>query len=243
MKIKVTIFSIAIFLVVLGIVISFNNKNEESINVNAIPIMNKTIVLDAGHGLPDQGAEGVYGTTEQLINLQITFKIQEMLEQSGVNVILTRSDENGIYSKDKKSIYDKKVSDIKNRVEIVNNSQANILVSIHLNKYPQDSIYRGWQTFYKKDNAQGMSLAESIQKSINSNIEYNNTRTCHSIKDIYLIDNIVIPGVIVECGFLSNYEETELLLTDEYQNKIAWGIYLGIINYFKEEEENEGLLG
>lgn len=236
MKIKIIIFIISLVTIVLGIIISFNNKNEETVNVNAIPIMNKTIVLDAGHGLPDQGAEGVYGTTEQLINLQITFKIQNLLEQSGVNVILTRSDENGIYSKDKKSIYDKKVSDIKNRVEIVNASNADILVSIHLNKYPQDSIYRGWQTFYKKDSVESMRLAENIQKSINSNIDYNNSRTCHSIKDIYLIDNSKIPSVIVECGFLSNYEETRLLSTDDYQNKIAWGIYLGIINYFKEDE-------
>lgn len=125
-------------------------------------------------------------------------------------------------------------------MELVNNSSANILISIHLNKYPQDEKYRGWQTFYQKGNSKSMSLAECVQQSINSNIEYNNSRTCQSIKDIYLMDNITIPGVIVECGFLSNYSETQLLLTDEYQNKIAWGICLGILEYFKESEDENG---
>ena len=185
------------FCVIVYWIISLTNEKSEVLKTNAIPITNKVIVLDAGHGLPDQGAVGVYSTTEQFINLQITLKLKQLLEQSGLNVILTRSDENGIYSAQAKSIYDKKVSDIKNRVDLVNNSRADILVSIHLNKYPQDSIYRGWQTFYQNNNSDSMKLAESIQKSLNNNIEYNNTRTCHIIKDIYLMDNITIPGVIV----------------------------------------------
>lgn len=190
-----------------------------------------------GHGLPDQGAEGVFGTVEQFINLQIVFKIQELLEKSGVNVILTRSDENGIYSKDEKSIYDKKVSDINNRVKIVNSSGADILISIHLNKYPPDSKYRGWQTFYQKNNMVSMRLAEIIQEGLNNNIEYNNSRKCQSISDIYLMDNSNIPSVIVECGFLSNNEEATLLKTEEYQNKIAWGIFVSLNRYFEEMEK------
>ncbi len=171
--------------------------------------------------------------------MQIVFKIQKLLEQSGVNVILTRSDENGIYSSTAKSIYDKKVSDVKNRVEIVNNSGADMLISIHLNKYPESSVYRGWQTFYKAGDMNSMRIAEIIQDGLNNNIEYNNSRKCHSISDIYLIDNSNVPSVIVECGFLSNYEETALLKTDEYQNKIAWGIFISLNRYFEEMEKKQ----
>ena len=184
------------------------------------------------------GATGVFGTTEQAINLKIVFKIKQLLEQSGMNVILTRSDENGIYSENSKSIYEKKISDSKNRVKIINESNADILVSIHLNKY-QESMYRGWQTFYKKSDLNSMKIAEIIQQSLNDNIEYSNSRICKSISGIYILENIDIPSVIVECGFLSNEEETNLLISDDYQNKIAWGIYIGIIKYFKECEENE----
>ena len=176
----------------------------------------------------------MFGTSEQLINLKIVLKLQNLLEQSGTNVILTRSDEKGIYSEKSNSIFEKKVSDIKNRVQIVNNSGANLLVSIHLNKYPQSSIYRGWQTFYNNNNEDNIKIAEILQESLNENIEYNNTRNCKNISGIYLLDNITIPSCIVECGFLSNEEETKLLKSEDYQNKISWGIYLGIIKYFKE---------
>ena len=98
------------------------------------------------------GAIGFNGTTEQAINLSISLKIQKLIEQSGATVILTRSDENGIYSLDSKSIRNKKVSDIKNRVEIGNNSNAHLFISIHLNKYPPSEVYRGCQTFYQTNN-------------------------------------------------------------------------------------------
>ena len=120
----------------------------EIIPVMAVPVSNKVIILDAGHGTPDEGAESSSGTLEAPINLQITLKIQKLLESSGATVILTRSDENSIYEIDAKTIAQKKVSDIHNRVKIGNNSSADVFVSIHLNKI-SESQYSGWQTFYK----------------------------------------------------------------------------------------------
>ena len=148
------------------------NKSNQVSEVNALPASNKTIVLDAGHGFPDEGAVGFYGTTEQAINLSISLKLQKLIEQSGAKVILTRSDENGIYSTDSESIRNKKVSDIKNRVDIANNSDADIFISIHLNKYPSSSKYRGWQTFYQKDNDESKKIAENIQDYLNKNTKY-----------------------------------------------------------------------
>ena len=182
-------------------------------------------------GAPDEGAESSKGTTEAESNLKIALKVQNLLEQSGATVILTRSDENAIYDIDSKTLKQKKISDIHNRVKIGNESSADIFVSIHLNKIPQ-SQYWGWQTFYKQENAESQKLATSIQSSLNQSIQKENKRVASKIENVYIIKHIEIPTAIVECGFLSNPEEERLLLTDEYQNKLAWGIYTGIMDYF-----------
>ncbi len=181
--------------------------------------------------MPDEGAESSNGTTEAQTNLKIALKLQNLLEQSGSTVILTRSDENAIYDLDSKTLKQKKVSDIRNRVKIGNESSADIFVSIHLNKIPQ-SQYDGWQTFYNEKSQEGQRLAVSIQNNLNNAIQKENSRIAKSIENIYIIKHVEIPTTIVECGFLSNPDEEKLLLEDEYQNKLAWGIYNGIIDYF-----------
>ena len=172
-----------------------------------------------------------HGTTEAETNLKIALKLQNLLEQSGSSVILTRSDENAIYDVDAKTLKQKKISDIHNRVKIGNESSADIFVSIHLNKIPQQQ-YDGWQTFYNAKSAEGKKLAELIQNNLNDAIQKENNRVAKTIDNIYIIKNVEIPTTIVECGFLSNPEEEKLLLNDEYQNRLAWGIYNGIIDYF-----------
>lgn len=179
------------------------------------------------------GAESSNGTTEAETNLKIALKVQNLLEQSGATVILTRSDENAIYDIDSKTLRQKKVSDIRNRVKIGNESSADIFVSIHLNKIPEQQ-YFGWQTFYQDENEKSMSLAKSIQENLNESIQIENKRVPMKIDNIYIMKHVEIPTTIVECGFLSNLEEEKKLLTDEYQDKLAWGIYNGIMDYFKE---------
>ncbi|MCI8291214.1 MAG: N-acetylmuramoyl-L-alanine amidase [Clostridia bacterium] len=174
---------------------------------------------------------GVNGMTEEETNLNITLKVQKLLEESGATVLLTRSDENAIYDLDKETLREKKVSDIKNRAKIGNEGQADIFVSIHLNKGDSDK-YNGWQTFYRSDDENGKRLAECIQESIGESVKTDNHRKAHDINNVYLIKNVEIPISIVECGFLSNPQEGQQLLTDEYQNKLAWGIYNGILKYF-----------
>ena len=173
----------------------------------------------------------LHGTTEAETNLKIALKLQNLLEQSGATVILTRSDENAIYDIDSKTLRAKKISDIHNRVKIGNESSADIFVSIHLNKIPQSQYY-GWQTFYKENNEQSMKLAKSIQTNLNDAIQKENTRIPMKIDNIYIVKHVEIPTTIVECGFLSNPEEEKQLLDDTYQNRLAWGIYNGILDYF-----------
>lgn len=189
-----------------------------------------------GHGTPDEGAESSRGTTEAQINLKIVLKVQNLLEQSGCTVLLTRSDEEAIYDIDSKTLKQKKISDIHNRVKIGNEFSADIFVSIHLNKIPQQQ-YSGWQTFYKQGNEKGKKLATCIQTNLNEAIQKENKREPLKIDNIYIIKHVEIPTSIVECGFLSNPEEEKLLLEDSYQDKLAWGIYTGIINYFYENNQ------
>ena len=132
---------------------------------------------------------------------------------------------------DSATIRQKHVTDLKNRVKIGNESEANIFVSIHLNKI-SDGRYSGWQTFFEKNNENSEKLAIAIQNSLNETIQKENKREPAKISGIYIVDNVEIPLAIVECGFLSNLEEEKLLNTEQYQDKLAWGIYVGIMNYF-----------
>lgn len=158
-------------------------------------------------------------------------KLQKLLELSGANVILTRSNENAIYDLDKTTLREKKNSDLKNRVKIGNSSSADIFVSIHLNKI-NESQYDGWQTFYKEGNEEGKKLATCIQNNLNEAIQKENKRVPLKISNVYIIKYVEIPTVIVECGFLSNPEEEAKLQTDEYQDKLSWGIYNGIMSFW-----------
>lgn len=229
---KKRIMIITSILIVATLVFSIQTaKLNETTQTVALPVSNKVIVLDAGHGKPDEGAQSSNGTTEAETNLKITLKVQNLLEQSGATVILTRSDENAIYDLDSKTLKQKKVSDIHNRVKIGNESSADIFVSIHLNKIPQEQ-YSGWQCFYKNGNENSIKLAKSLQENLNESIQKENKRVAMKLENVYIIKHVEIPISIVECGFLSNAEEEKQLLEESYQDKLAWGIYNGIIDYF-----------
>ncbi len=230
-KKRITIMVLSVFVSVFVFILATESKNI--VPTVSLPVSGKTIVIDAGHGKPDEGAQSSTGTTEAETNLKIALKLQNLLEQSGTTVILTRSDENAIYDIDAKTLKQKKISDIHNRVKIGNESSADLFVSIHLNKIPQQQ-YDGWQTFYKEGSEEGKKLAISIQNSLNDAIQKENNRVAKTIDNVFIIKHVEIPITIVECGFLSNPEEEKQLLEDEYQNRLAWGIYNGIIDYFYE---------
>lgn len=230
-KKRIMIVASVIMVALFVFAIQTNTKNTNVVQTVALPVSNKVIVLDAGHGKPDEGAQSSTGTTEAETNLKIALKVQSLLEQSGATVILTRSDDEAIYDLDSKTLKQKKISDIHNRVKIGNEAQADIFVSIHLNKIPQEQ-YWGWQCFYKEGNEQSIKLAKSLQENLNESIQKENKRVAMKLENVYVMKHVEIPISIVECGFLSNKEEEKLLLEDSYQDKLAWGIYNGIIDYF-----------
>ncbi len=211
--------------------------NAEKVFSNTTLEVNKKdyrVIVDAGHGEPDGGAVTSDGVKESTLNLQIAQKLEELLIDEGMEVIMTREDENNIADADKQNkVREMKVSDINNRIKIANESDADFLISIHMNKY-EGSGCKGWQTFYNKNSENGKKLAEAIQEGIKEVVQTNNKRTALKIENIKLVDKSTIPTVIVECGFISNPEEKVLLQSEAYQEKIAEGIVKGVRKYIEE---------
>ena len=199
-----------------------------------LPSEGRTIIIDAGHGAPDGGAVGSTGILEKDLNLSVAMKLQKFFESNGTNVIITRSDDNGIYDISG-SIKNKKVSDIKNREEIIAESNADLFISIHMNKFPE-SKYSGPQVFFSANNKSSELLAKCIQGSMIKALNPENKREIKKADgSIYLLKKAKIPAVLVECGFLSNSLEEQKLIDEKYQRQLAWSMYCGIIEYFDEK--------
>jgi len=193
----------------------------------------KTVIVDAGHGGEDPGKVSNYsGLKEKDLNLKIAFKVKELLEKDDYNVIMTREEDKLVYKEGTTDIYYKRLQDLTRRKEIMDNSGADIVVSIHANSFPETQYY-GAQTFYPADSPESKKLAECIQKSLRENVDKNNKREPQVKQPIVIIKNLKTPTTIVECGFLSNLEEERKLATDEYQSLIAEAIKKGIDSYFK----------
>ncbi|WP_028992433.1 N-acetylmuramoyl-L-alanine amidase CwlD [Thermoanaerobacter thermocopriae] len=193
-----------------------------------VPIMNKVIVIDAGHGGHDPGKPGEYGKDEDELNLEIAQKLRELIEESGGIVVMTREDD---------TLLDSSLSkDLKNRVVKANEVAADVLISIHLNSFSQ-SKYKGAQVFYQNNSEKGKLLAELIQQELRNTLDPNNDRMAKSSNSYYLLRNAKMPAVIVECGFMTNPEEEKLLNDENYQHKIVWAIYKGLIHYFQKVSE------
>ncbi len=186
-------------------------------------LLNKTIIIDSGHGGKDGGSV-VNGILEKNINLQISLKLKDILIKNGANVIMTRD---GDYDLSSPNVNRRKKSDFDNRISLINNASADLYISIHLN-YLSDSRYSGAQVFYTKGNEY---LAEIMQESLASYLKTKMPAKKLS-NTIYMYKKLNVPGVLIECGFLSNEKERNLLITDKYQERIALAIIKGIISYY-----------
>ncbi len=185
------------------------------------------VVLDAGHGGIDVGVSGVLtNVSESEINLKIVKKLERKLSDAGMLVVLTRSSEAGLYGL---ATQNRKKKDMQKRKEIILDAKPNLVVSIHLNKYSLSSR-RGAQVFYKANDVDGKKLALSVQNSFNTMEEA--SRSCSALTgDYYLLNCSDYPSIIAECGFLSNPDDEALLITDEYQDALAYAIFKGIVEY------------
>lgn len=193
------------------------------------------VILDAGHGGFDGGAVAQDGTVEKDINLNITLAVANFLKQSGFEVVLTRQNDVSTDDVETDKIATRKKSDLKNRLNLMKDYPDAVFVSVHLNKFTT-SAANGSQVFYSKG-SESEQLGECIQNSIVNYLQPENVRVNkQATKSMYLLYNATVPSVLVECGFLSNKAELEKLKNTEYQNKMAFCIYSGILEYFKGEK-------
>lgn len=189
------------------------------------------VIVDAGHGGADGGAVAYDGTEEQTLNLQIAKLLEQQLCAFGIETVMTRTTEDSIHDETAKTIREKKVSDIHNRMAIMESYPGALFVSIHQNKYT-DSAQHGTQVFYSPNTTTSPALANCIQQSVVSLLQPDNTREIKkSGSSIYLLYYAKQTAVLVECGFLSNQHDTELLKDEEYQKQMAFAIATGILNY------------
>lgn len=218
-KIKRLIKLTLLLLLFLIIIISIFNVSASNLT---FPLLGKTIYLDAGHGGVDNGAT-VNNVKEKDLNLQIVYKLKETLTSAGATVLLNRKDDNDISNPN--ALYRKK-SDFDNRIKLINNSNADLYISIHQNIY-QNKKYSGPQVFYVKDN---QKLAEIIQNTLNKYL--NTKRKVKTINNTYMYKLLKKKGILIECGFISNDNERYKLKTEEYQLKLSKIITEGIITYY-----------
>jgi N-acetylmuramoyl-L-alanine amidase len=197
-----------------------------------------TVVIDPGHGGRDPGKVGVNGALEKDINLSIALKLKELLTQNDINVIMIREDDIGLYSE---SDSNKKMADMRKRVDIINNSDAVLSISIHQNSFTQESV-KGAQVFYYSNSKEGKRYADIMQTQLIKSLQDGNKKKAKANDNYYMLKKTNCPIVIVECGYLSNYSESELLIKEDYQEKLAWSIHLGLLTYMNQKlEESESM--
>lgn len=224
MKRKIEIIMAAILLLAAGIFAGKGAVIVESLRTEK----GKTcIVIDAGHGGIDPGKVGINGVEEKKINLEIAMRLKRMLEAENIEVVMTRMDDDGLYSA---GASNKKVEDMRKRCDIITESMPQFTVSIHQNSYPEEYV-KGAQVFYYGDSKEGEELAKILQASLVERLDPENHRVAKANESYYLLKRTPTPTVIVECGFLSNSQEAEFLSTPEYQERAAWAIHMGIMQY------------
>lgn len=187
----------------------------------------RLVVIDAGHGAADSGKVGINDVLEKDINLSIALRLKELLEQQDIKVVMTREDDEGTYPKTGSN---RKMRDMQKRVELINKEQPALTVSIHQNSYPDEGV-SGPQTFYYEGSNESKAAAEILQKQLITTLQPSKERVAKSNTAYYLLKNTNYPVVIVECGFLTNQKEAKLLCEEEYQQRAAWAIHLGILQY------------
>lgn len=219
---------ILLFAVFLIVIFGFGFFATSTVQTNTVNPLGIVVAIDAGHGYPDGGTVGTKtGVIESDLNLIYAKKLTKYLESFGISVVNTRTSQNGLC---KGTEDDFKLVDMKKRIEIINSSNAQLLVSIHMNKFTS-SGENGAQVFFKQKDTDGERLANGIKDMLVAN--FDNARELTLGGDFYILNNSKMPGVIVECGFLSNETEEKLLQQEEYQNKMCYSIYSGIINYLE----------
>jgi len=227
------IFCIISALIIVGLMLPFLRFTLPSPSRNAEAEASFTIVIDAGHGGEDGGCEG-NGLVEKDLNLDIAMRLASLFHKSGINTVMTRETDILLY--DVNSDYEgkKKAQDVRRRLQIANEQNNPLLVSIHMNYFAQTQ-YSGLQVWYSKNDPRSRTLANLIQSSVKSSLQPNNKRAVKEAdSSIFLLHNANFPALLIECGFLSNPEEARALAEEDYRQKLAESIFNAIMTYISQ---------
>lgn len=230
----------ALILVCSAVVSGFSGRSaqniltENALNVNSSPQEGEfTVIIDPGHGGADGGAIGIGGVLEKDLNLDVALKLRDMLLFEGYRTVMTRTDDS-MHCEDGSPL-SKKAQDTKYRVELTEKYENCIFVSIHMNKFVSEK-YRGLQVYYSANCPEGKEIAERIQTLTRELLQDDNDRKIKKADaTIYVLDKATVPAVLVECGFLSNAAETELLRDEKYRQKLASVIFEALDSYLLEK--------
>ena len=218
--------------------VGLHHSVEEHPAFAPAPYSDSVFILDAGHGGEDGGALSVTGTAESGINLAIAKKMDGILGFFGQKTVLLRSEDVSLHDPGAVTLREKKVSDLKNRANQVNACSSGVLISIHQNSYPGEK-YWGLQTFYAPTN-HSQALAEGIQGTVQTALQQENLRQAKPIPDnVYLMNHVQCPAVLVECGFLTNREEESRLRDEQYQRKLAAVLSAAVMNWAQSTTASE----
>ncbi|OKL35891.1 N-acetylmuramoyl-L-alanine amidase CwlD [Domibacillus mangrovi] len=223
---------VAVVILLIAIVAFFYQDIKPVFNTWKLPLTGLTIMIDPGHGGIDGGA-GDVGALEKDIALSVSEKLRDYLNGQGAVVLMTREEDKDLAGEETKSVRTRKTEDLQQRSRLINESQADLFISIHLNAIPSER-WRGSQTFYASHLPENKKIATSIQRELTVNLE-NTDRKPAEIGHVYILKEATIPGALVEIGFLSNREERLLLLNEEYQDKTAASVSRGILRYFESQ--------
>ena len=205
-----------------------------AIPVNNVGVYTPVVIVDAGHGGVDDGATSRDGTIEKDINLSIALNFRDMLISTGFEVVMIREGDYSIHDDDANTIRKKKMTDLHNRLSIVNSTKDAVLISIHQNIFAI-SKYSGAQVFYSPNNPLSHIMADTFQSKIIELLQPSNNRvTKPCTSDIFLLYNATPPAILVECGFLSNQSDAALLRTPEYQQRFAFVLLCALLNYCEQ---------
>ena len=216
-------FNSKFIIVIIGMLIVVGVAIIPTITTSVRPKGQYTIVIDAGHGGRDGGSVGVGGSIEKELNLKYAKSLQKLLKKSNINVVMTRSSDEGLYDD---GATNKKLSDMRKRREIINNAMPDLVVSIHMNSFPLDSC-RGAKTFYQIGNETSFNVAKSIQNSLHYYVD--NASKTISAGDYYILNCTKYTSVLIECGFISSPEEEKLLNDDKYCDEFTYSVYRGVM--------------
>ncbi len=211
------------------------HREQKAVEAMAWSVANKVIVVDPGHGGIDPGKVSPNGIEEKNINLEISKRLAAILSQAGAAVIMTRESDMELSSPNTTGLSAKHREDLSKRVQIANERNADLFISIHCNSFPDRSQY-GAQVFYQPGSKQSQLLAKCIQDEIKRIL--GNTKRVEKAVDYYVTRNTKMPTVIVETGFITNPKEEKMLQDPAYQSKMAWSIYAGVIKYYAEQAKN-----